>query len=130
MTRTVALLVLVGAVYGGCGGLGPDRPKNFAVVEPASISGGGIYRGARPAPDDIATLHRDLQIRTVVSLSRGDRSAVRDAARRTEVRLIEIPLDPRKLGTQDEVTRAAVETAYARLLICQQRFSEIARVRF
>lgn len=103
-----AIVVVVSLALLACGDA--ERPRNFsAVIE------GGIYRGGRPSAAQIAALRRDLNIRTIIRLNRGDAAPDRAAARLAGINLIEIPLDPKKLGTSDAATRASVERAYAAL---------------
>lgn len=86
--------------------LAAGRPGNFGVVQ-----SGAIYRGAQPSTMQVLALHRDLQVRTMIKLNRGNSFADRAAARLAGVALIEIPLDPEKVGTGDPETAAAVEKA-------------------
>lgn len=92
-----------------------------ASIEPARelCSGGGTicheqwkYRGGRPSPDEIAALRRELHVKTMIRLNRGDASADRIAARLANVNLIEIPLNPKLVGSSDPATRAGVEQAF------------------
>jgi protein tyrosine/serine phosphatase len=85
-----------------------DRPANFAVVEPDKI-----YRGGQPSPAQTAALRSELHVRTILRLNRGDATADRAAARLAGITLVEIPIDPKKLGTPDAATRQAVERAFA-----------------
>ncbi|HEY0160182.1 MAG TPA: VanZ family protein [Thermoanaerobaculia bacterium] len=108
-------LVLAALVFLQCAERVPNRPMNFAVVEAPSATSGGIYRGGRPTAAEIATLRRDLQVKTMIRLSRGDATAERVAARLANIQLIEAPLDPKLVGTADRRTRAAVERAFRAL---------------
>jgi hypothetical protein len=101
-----ALLLIAACGLFHCADRVPDRPMNFGIVEP------GMYRGGRPSANEIVTLRRDLGVRTMIRLSRGDAAAERAAARLARITLIEIPLDPKLVGTNDAKTRAAVERAY------------------
>jgi protein tyrosine/serine phosphatase len=80
---------------------------NFGVVQ------AGMYRGGQPTPDEVAALGRDLNVRTIIRLSRGNPVAERTAARLANIDLIEIPIDPKKVGTADPATQDAVERAFA-----------------
>lgn len=84
-----------------------SRPMNFAVVD------AGMYRGGQPSAGEIAALGRDHGVKTIIRLNRGSAVEDRAAARLAGIRLIEIPIDPKKLGTSDRATREAVERAYA-----------------
>lgn len=106
MSRAVfVVLVAFGCLQ--CSERVPDRPMNFAVVE-----AGAKYRGGRPSPLEIASLRRDLQVKTMIRLCRGDATTERAAARLANVTLIEVPLNPKLVGTADPGTRAAVERAF------------------
>lgn len=108
-----ASIVLLACGLLQCAERVPDRPMNFAVVEQPSGATSGMYRGGRPSPAEVAALRRDLHVRTMIRLSRGDAAADRAAARLLGIELIEIPLNPKLVGTPDRQTRAAVERAYA-----------------
>jgi tyrosine-protein phosphatase SIW14 len=108
-----ALLVLTAAAaLLNCSERVPKRPANFAVVEAPSATTRGKYRGGRPSPQEIAALRRDLQVKTMIRLNRGNASADRNAARLASVHLIEIPLNPKLVGSSDPATRAGVEQAF------------------
>lgn len=113
MTQRVLIVAIIGLLLLGCIDGTGGRPANFAVVEKPSAEGGGLYRGGRPSPEEIAALQRDLRIRTLIRLNRGDAAPDRAAAKHAGVRLVEIPINPKKLGTADGVTSRAVERAFA-----------------
>ncbi|HEX2122423.1 MAG TPA: VanZ family protein [Thermoanaerobaculia bacterium] len=106
--RLLVLALLASASF-HCSKGTADRPMNFSAVDRA------VYRGGRPSASQIAALRRDLHVRTIIRLNRGDATADRAAARLAGIRLIEIPIDPKKLGTSDVETRGAVERAFAAL---------------
>ena len=85
----------------------PGMPVNFGVVEE-----GKIYRGAQPAAADLESLHR-LGIRTVLKLNTGA-DEERTQASRLGIRLIEVPLIARRVGTSRAC--AEVERAYAAMV--------------
>lgn len=111
-----ALLMLTAAgALSNCSERVPNRPANFAVVEAPSATSPGKYRGGRPSPQEIAALRRELHVKTMIRLNRGDASADRIAARLADVNLIEIPLNPKLVGSSDPATRAGVEQAFLAL---------------
>jgi hypothetical protein len=97
--KPALVLLLVGCSDG--------RPMNFAMVD------AGMYRGGQPSATEVAVLRRDLGIKTIIRLNRGSAVEDRTAARLAGIHLVEIPIDPKKLGTPDGPTREAVERAYA-----------------
>lgn len=108
--KRILVLALLAAASLNCSKGVADRPMNFSVVEQDAI-----YRGGRPSASEIAALRRDLHVRTIIRLNRGDAASDRTAVRLARIRLIEIPIDPKKLGTSDIDTSAAVERAFAAL---------------
>ena len=111
--RKRAPLLIAALFCVNCAERVPNRPMNFGVVEPPSATNKGMYRGGKPSPAEIVALRRELQVRTMVRLARGDASAERAAARLADIELIEIPLNPKLVGSSDPATRAAVERAFA-----------------
>ncbi|HEY0593206.1 MAG TPA: hypothetical protein VGF40_15650 [Thermoanaerobaculia bacterium] len=108
-SRAAAFLIVLAALS-SCERIA-DRPGNFGVVEAPSRRNGGIYRGAQPTATQVAALRRDLGVRTIVKLNVQDLEEERAAARRANIVLVEIPLDPNRLGTADPATVAGVEKA-------------------
>ena len=80
-------------------------PKNFGVVEE-----GKLYRGSQPSYDEIENLYR-RGVRTIVKLNTADLEAERSATGEMGIRLMEIPLNARTVGTASSCE--AVERAYA-----------------
>jgi protein tyrosine/serine phosphatase len=79
-------------------------PTNFGVVEE-----GKLYRGAQPTADEIENLYR-RGVKTIVKLNEGDLEMERSATSELGIRLIEIPLNARTVGTSKSC--AEVERAY------------------
>jgi protein tyrosine/serine phosphatase len=78
-------------------------PTNFGVVEE-----GKLYRGAQPTADEIENLYR-RGVKTIVKLNGKDLDMERSAASKLGIRLIEVPLNARTVGTSKscaEVARA------------------------
>lgn len=115
VTARASLMVLVAFAFLHCAERVPNRPMNFAVVEAPSATTRGIYRGGRPSVAEITTLRRELHIKTMIRLSRGDATAERAAARISGIELLEIPINPKLVGTADPQTRASVERAFRAL---------------
>ncbi len=88
-----------------------DRPIRFGVVEEPTPTGGGIYRGGQPTPEEVAALGSDLGVRTILKLDVQNLDEERAAARAAKIRLIEIPLDPYRVGSGDRATTDAAERA-------------------
>ena len=82
----------------------PGMPPNFGVVEE-----GKIYRGAQPNRADLEALQR-IGVRTILELNTNDRNSERAETRRLGMRLIEVPLNARTVGTWKSC--AEVERAY------------------
>ena len=80
-------------------------PQNFGVVDE-----GKIYRGAQPSASEIEALRR-RGIRTIVKLSAKDVDMERIATSRLGIRIVEVPLHARTVGTSKAC--AGVERAYA-----------------
>ena len=79
-------------------------PRNFGVVEE-----GKLYRGAQPAAVEIENLYR-RGVKTIVKLNTADLEMERSATGELGIRLIEIPLNARTVGTSKSC--ADVERAY------------------
>lgn len=78
-------------------------PTNFGVVEE-----GKLYRGSQPNYEEIENLYR-RGVKTIVKLNTADLEAERSAAGELGIRLMEIPLNARTVGTSkscDDVERA------------------------
>ena len=71
----------------------PRLPTNFGVVEE-----GKLYRGAQPTAGEIESLYR-RGVKTIVKLNERDRDMERTATSALGVRLIEVPLNARTVGT-------------------------------
>ncbi len=82
----------------------PGLPKNFGIVEE-----GKVYRGAQPTADEIENLFR-RGVKTIVKLSVSDLEMERSATAELGIRLMEIPLNARDVGTSKSC--AEVERAY------------------
>lgn len=80
-------------------------PKNFGVVEE-----GKLYRGSQPTAEEIEDL-RANGVRTIVKLNTADLDMERSKSGELGIRLIEIPLNARAVGTSRDC--ADVERAYA-----------------
>jgi protein tyrosine/serine phosphatase len=100
-----ALLSLL--IAAGCRTAAPvaGMPQNFGVVEE-----GKIYRGAQPSASDMEALQR-RGVRTVVKVSVRDIDMERAAANRLGMKLVEVPLHARTVGTSKAC--ADVDRAYA-----------------
>ena len=79
-------------------------PKNFGVVEE-----GKLYRGGQPNADEIENLYR-RGVKTIVKLDTEDLEMERSATGELGMRLYEIPLNARNVGTSKSC--ADVERAY------------------
>jgi tyrosine-protein phosphatase SIW14 len=80
-------------------------PQNFGVVEE-----GKIYRGAQPTASDIEALQR-RGVRTIVKVSAQEVDMERSTTGRLGVKLVEVPLHARTVGTAKAC--ADVDRAYA-----------------
>lgn len=115
MRSGLTLVISVILACTSCANPRADRPRNFAVVEVPSARSGGIYRGGRPSPAQILSLRKDLNIRTIIKLNRGGGVDERITAQAAGMKLIDIPLDPKMLGTADSSTMRGVDQALAAL---------------
>ena len=79
-------------------------PRNFGVVEE-----GKLYRGSQPTADEIENLFR-RGVKTIVKLNVADLEMERSATGELGMRLFEIPLNARTVGTSKEC--GDVERAY------------------
>ncbi|GAC1439455.1 MAG: hypothetical protein NVSMB68_10990 [Thermoanaerobaculia bacterium] len=80
-------------------------PRNFAVVEE-----GKVLRGAQPTAAEIENLSR-RGVRTIVKFNANDLDMERSVTSQLGIRLIEIPLNARTVGTSRSCD--GVERAYA-----------------
>ena len=79
-------------------------PVNFGIVEE-----GKLFRGAQPTADEIENLYR-RGVKTIVKLNVADVEMERSATGEFGIRLFEIPLNARTVGTSKSC--ADVERAY------------------
>lgn len=79
-------------------------PRNFGIVEE-----GKLYRGSQPTADEIENLYR-RGVKTIVKVNTADLEMERSATSELGIRLIEIPLNARTVGTSKAC--AEVERAY------------------
>ena len=79
-------------------------PANFGVVEE-----GRLYRGAQPNAGEIENLYR-RGVKTIVRLNQRDLDMERSATSRIGIRLVEVPLNARTVGTSKACV--GVERAY------------------
>jgi tyrosine-protein phosphatase SIW14 len=86
----------------------PGLPINFGVVEE-----GKIYRGAQPAPGDLAQLQKRFGIRTILKLNPADLEGEGAEAAALRLHLIYIPLGASSVGRPRSCP--GVERAYAAL---------------
>ena len=100
----IAVVVLLSACATATAPPVKGLPVNFGVVEE-----GKLYRGAQPTADEIENLYR-RGVKTIVKLNEADLDMERTAAGELGIRLIEIPLNARTVGTSKAC--ADVERAY------------------
>ena len=79
-------------------------PRNFGVV-----AEGKLYRGSQPDAEEIENLYR-RGVKTIVKLNVADLEMERSATGELGIRLMEIPLNARTVGTSQSC--ADVERAY------------------
>lgn len=80
-------------------------PTNFGVV-----AEGQLYRGSQPDADEIENLYR-RGVKTIVKINTADLAMERSATSELGIRLIEIPLNARTVGTSSSCEQ--VERAYS-----------------
>jgi tyrosine-protein phosphatase SIW14 len=106
-SRSAAVVVVVLLIAAACRTAAPvaGMPHNFGVVED-----GKIYRGGQPSASGLEALQR-LGVRTIVKVSAKDIDMERTATHRLGMRLVEVPLHARTVGTSRAC--ADVDRAYA-----------------
>lgn len=101
---TIVLVFLLSACATATAPPVKGLPKNFGVV-----AEGKLYRGSQPDAEEIENLFR-RGVKTILKLNVADLEMERSAAGELGMRLIEIPLNARTVGTSKAC--ADVERAY------------------